>query len=649
MPTIPQYESKELPHGNVEGMKIPLSFAHLAPGAALEKAGAEVSEIGQAWNKKIEQAKASHEFSTGMATFNTQTHNDYQTTISSPEFQADPEAVAEAFNQRMNQNRQTIMGGMKSDIARQHFELHSTSPFISFTNAMNDSSRKATINWLEAGGNKNIRQFYDNAVQAPTDTIYHDNIKSALAEYDGMLARGIIKPVQYDKDRSTFVENALEARAVYLGRDNPQAVIDQINNPASEYSQGYVDENGHRIAGLSPERKSQLLDHLDTRLKTKQREDEAAADKAEAKRVKDARDYALKWTTGMFGTDKKTGRFGEASTYVLDEKTGSAIGLTSPEQRINAAKDISYQQQQFDTQDVKAQNKANLDAWDLAIDGKMAPGQIESWTHDNGKRADSATRNGIKDLLSKTEEQRMYHDTKVYDEALRKIYSGEITDPRQLLENYVGKGIDPKTDFHHLASVVTALHNPFMKAALAKFDTDSKNYSSDPATTFGVKALFQTALQQEIDEKGLTEGAISVAAGELMPKYLKYLEDRDKERRERNVREKTDKPKPAEKVPTPGPEVKKPVPNAKPVPSHLDPEGHPVYKNPDGTYKTNTEQKATYTRTDKDGNKIYLLPDGKEYMLKPPATTEQPETLHLPDEEPEPKPAKIKRKKEEGE
>jgi hypothetical protein len=625
-PVIPTYESKELPHGNVEAAKIPLSYAKLAPSAALEHAGEEVSNIATQWGKKLEEAQQAHQVSTGMANFQTQAAALYHQITSSPDFKQNPDSGNELWKQKVGELHKSILDQTKDPLAKQHLDNQMTLHSVSYTNDVNHAVRTTQVDQLRAGGVENLSKFGNAAISAPSAQSFHDSRKGGLATLDGLYHSGAIDAEKYVEQRSKFIENTLHQRAQREAWENPQALIAKLNDPKSEYAQIKNKDGDVVYQGLSEKTKDLVIRQAEKR-STALLHEARAQDRYE-KEQQAPKDYeaASKNIFSTYNLTSANGDFDKAWDDVHNPANWSTWGLTEKTSR-SLCTDIRAQKQHVDNVEAQKAGEVSDRFRDSVIKGETNASNISSYTDKKTKEkiTDPKDIEWAQKHIASDDKAKNRTDPSVYADARQRILDPDrddhISDRKDIddlrLHGLSNASADKLDKLRQTAQ--DPAKAPEFKTALKMYDKAHKDDWADANNTDDVLAVsakrnaFIQSLTESVGEDKLSGPAILDKAGELMKGEVYKPQGKDAsstgklplpERPEPGGKKATQQPQQAEE-------------KQKPKFIGIDKKtGAPAFQLPDGSKIVDTTQKPQLVGHDKNtGEPIYQAPDGRMFTV----------------------------------
>lgn len=621
-PVIPSYESKELPHGNVEAGKIPLSYAKLAPSAALEHAGEEVSNIATQWGKKLEEAQQAHQVSTGMANFQTQADALYHQITSSPDFKQNPDSGNELWKQKVGELHKSILDQTKDPLAKQHLDNQMTLHSVSYTNDVNHAVRTTQVDQLRAGGFENLSKFGNAAISAPSAQSFHNSLKGGLATLDGLYHSDAIDAEKYVEQRSKFIENTLHQRAQREAWENPQALIAKLNDPKSEYAQIKNKDGDVVYQGLSEKTKDLVIRQAEKR-STALLHEARAQDRYE-KEQQAPKDYeaASKNIFSTYNLTSANGDFDKAWDDVHNPANWATWGLTEKTSR-SLCTDIRAQQQHVNNMETQKADEVSGRFRDSVIKGETNASNLADY-------ADSKTKQKIsnpKDIewaqkhIAADDKAKNRTDPAVYADARQRILDPDredhITGRKDIddlrLHGLSNASADKLDKLRQTAQ--DPAKAPEFKTALKMYNKVHKDDWADADDIDDVKAVsekrdaFMHSLNDAITKDKLSGPAILDKAGELIKGEAYKASPAGKVETAAKQAEKLTKGK--------GKPAAQPDQKDKPKFIGIDKKsGAPAFELPDGSKIVDTTQKPQLVGHDKTtGEPIYQSPDGKMYSV----------------------------------
>lgn len=358
MPQIPTYQSKELPSASPGGVEIPIGMAQHGPEAAMEQAGEVLSNIGQVWHDKVQKAQQADQLSWGMAEHSRQQNALYNQTQVDPNYIADPASGFKKYQDEAQNLSASIAGQITDPAARRHFTNLARTEITHYINAMSDAQRKTTIDKLKAAGAGNLDTFRNAVVTAPTDEIALDALKRAGGIRDSLYAGGVISLSEWQKQKSTYADEALKQRALREMQSNPQSLELRLSDSNSIYS------------WMSEAAKTELRGHA-----------RVASEHVNGRQVQAMEDYADKYATSKFGLNLPTAQqedFIKASEWI-DNPLNQDIQLPTVQSRNLVAANLRARGEERRKQ-VENNQKASYDAClDQAMQGKVSIQNLLSW------------------------------------------------------------------------------------------------------------------------------------------------------------------------------------------------------------------------------------------------------------------------------
>ena len=144
MAVIPIRESQVVPTSEAPSAIAPPKIGS-APWQAVEQAGSEITQIGDAWNKKITEAKQGAEYGAAVAQMHVGLSKMYGDVTNNPAYKLDPDAGQKAWEEQSQKYIADNLGNIKDPHVKQMVQNHANEIWASHTVSMNDWNRKQNI------------------------------------------------------------------------------------------------------------------------------------------------------------------------------------------------------------------------------------------------------------------------------------------------------------------------------------------------------------------------------------------------------------------------------------------------------------------------------------------------------------------------
>ena len=426
MPQIPDYDSRARMTDQPAASMVPLGFAGYGPEAALERAGVGLSEVGLAFQKKIQDTQTATAVAKGIADASTRLNDKANQILSSPEFILNPETGRAAWAQAADQIRTETMGELPDGQAKTHFIDRFYGLAASHGNVVSDAIRRQQISLVKGAGLDAVQKSINAAISAPDDTVAVQNLGNALAAGAGMVSGGALPIEKHPEFQSAITDKALTGRATRVLNADPVGLIQQLDDPQSIYN-GFgksIQDPGYR--GLDETKKAKLRDAAVTHSIQLQREFRAEKNDAEKDRVTADNTRAVDYLTMLCGLDKPTGDFDTALGIASNPEKAAAIGLKTQAQQEHVQNWLHSQRGRMQ-QGVKAQqDQLNNDLLDGTLSGKYTPTQILASNADPQKKKEAL------EVVSKRQTASDQTDPEIWRRTMNGIDDGSITQWHQI-------------------------------------------------------------------------------------------------------------------------------------------------------------------------------------------------------------------------
>lgn len=513
MPQIPDYERRVRMTDRPGAGFAPPGFANQGPEAAMERAGVALSEVGLAFEKKIQEAQRATAVAKGVADASTRLNDRANEILSSPEFILNPESGRAVWAQAADQIRTETMSELPDGQAKNHFIDRFYGLATSHGNVVSDAIRKQKISLVKGAGMDAVQKNINAAIAAPDDTVAVQNLGNALAAGSGMVSGGALPIEKHPEFQREITNQVLTGRATRLLNTDPAGLLQQLDNPQSIYN-GFgknVQDPGYR--GLDEAKKAKLREHAITRGIQLQREWRAEKNDAEKDRVAADNTRAVNHLTMLYGLDRPTGNFDSALQDASNPKKAAELGLETQAQQEHVQNWLHAQRGRMQ-QGVKAQqDKLNNDLLDGTLSGKYTPAQILA------SKADPQRKKEALEIVSKRQTAADKTDPAVWRKTMDGIDDGKITTWHQV-SPLICNGLST-TDGYKFKSMLEKSgdldESGYAKLASGLFDSRYMNGQGKiPADAEKLYPAFRMALDMAIKEKKLRGPEITDYARKML-------------------------------------------------------------------------------------------------------------------------------------
>ena len=273
MPQIPEYQHQVLPTGQAPSAIAPPNIGS-APWQALGQAGQEISSIGDAWNKKITEAKQGAEYGSAVAQLHVGLSDLYGKVTTDPTYLLDPDAGKKAYDDESKKFIADQLSQIKDPHVKQLVEKQSQGLWASHTVSVNDWNRKRHIDMIGGTHLQNIDLNTRLAINAENDANFDVGYNGVVAAIEGMHKSGVINDEKYAQMIREAPKKVLLQRAEAEIARSPDGFISRLDNPQGIFARLDDADKGrlrHQAAGLSRTQITQAREDQERILKEQDR------------------------------------------------------------------------------------------------------------------------------------------------------------------------------------------------------------------------------------------------------------------------------------------------------------------------------------------------------------------------------------------
>jgi len=251
-------------------------------GEALEKGGAQIASAGFAIGKEFEEARNVSEASKLKIQAATELQNLYDSTISSSEFQTNPEDTGQAFQKSVADLKEQMASGIQNQKVRSHFDDFYSTHSLSMIGQVRAKARTNRIDISRGEYFTNRDALIEAAAKTDDDVELSNLVKLGLEDVDAHANAGIFNASDAPKMRKDLIGK--------IGRGKLDKAI--FTDPETAYK----DLMEGRYDSVLPDdaMKQHFVERAQWRADRNTAKVEAAERKAEAERNRLARNLARK-------------------------------------------------------------------------------------------------------------------------------------------------------------------------------------------------------------------------------------------------------------------------------------------------------------------------------------------------------------------